>query len=367
MLGLVVVVWFCAGLCAAINKTGQNYNGQYKINEYYGARGREFYFLSSLLDDGLTVVRWSEGVDFIPPSGPYYKVIVNESVVRSFTAKNDGTNQGLFKRVAGIPFTNSFQNLELLNSVFSAPEGLIAYLYSPSGLAAEKQRKVIALSNQSGCAVPADGSSLPTDDCQLKDLSLKVASSQIYILKSRPSSIPPDLVKDYLIVADTKNHCIRLLNLTSETVLTLAGRCGSNDFKDGPLGVNMLDSPTSLGVDEGGNIWIYDSGNRYVRMLKLDPTVDKWWEKGLLFTMLKGSCMPKPTQIPTIFTSPASRYSICYTSWIKTSGEPSKHIFNLTRLDQYCTDLFTKCTQFKGVHPLYMGIEEYYKRLNSST
>ena len=242
----------------------------------------------------------------------------------------------------------------------------MAYLYSPSTLAADKSRKVIAVLNDPGCGVSGDGNTAPADSCILKDLSTQVTSSQIYILKQRPSSLPSDLVTRYLIIADTRNNCIRLLDLETETVKTLAGVCGTSGFKDGPIGISKLNQPTSLGVDEGGNIWIYDSGNRYIRMLKIDPTVESWWEKGLLFTMIKGSCMAKPSQIPSVFTSPTSRYSICYTSWIKTSGEPTEHIFNLTRLNQYCTDLFTNCSQFKDVHPLYMGILAYNSTATSN-
>jgi len=49
--------------------------------------------------------------------------------------------------------------------------------------------------------------------------------------------------------------------------MTIAGICGDRGFKDGPISKNLLDSPTSLGFDNFSNLWIYDSGNRYIRKL----------------------------------------------------------------------------------------------------
>ena len=39
--------------------------------------------------------------------------------------------------------------------------------------------------------------------------------------------------------------------------------------------------PTSLGVDKMGQLFIYDSGNNYIRMLD---------NKGVMHTLIKGAC-----------------------------------------------------------------------------
>lgn len=76
-----------------------------------------------------------------------------------------------------------------------------------------------------------------------------------------------------IIVADSGNNCIRLIDLQNDSVITIAGICGLGGFKDGPIGKNKLNNPTTIGADNLGNIWIYDKGNRYIR--KLVPTESK--------------------------------------------------------------------------------------------
>ena len=56
-----------------------------------------------------------------------------------------------------------------------------------------------------------------------------------------------------------------MLDLDNNLVYTIAGICGTYGFSDGPYGKNLLNTPTSLGIDNVGNIWIYDYGNRYIR------------------------------------------------------------------------------------------------------
>lgn len=125
---------------------------------------------------------------------------------------------------------------------------------------------------------------------------MKVSKDQIYFKRETPSAT---IVynESFVIVADTGNHCIRLLDLENKIVKTIAGKCGTKGFLDGPLGNNLLNSPTTLGLDEYGNIWVYDKGNRYIRMLNIDPTKDEWMEKGVLWTMLQGVCNDLPSQI----------------------------------------------------------------------
>lgn len=135
-----------------------------------------------------------------------------------------------------------------------------------------------------------------TESCHLEDGQTKVDASQVFFLESGPTS-SMSFNSDYIIVGDTGNHCIRLLDLKKKIVKTIAGRCGIQGFMDGPLGNNLLNTPTKLGMDDFGNIWIYETGNSYIRMLSLDPTQENWTEKGLLHTMIKGVCNSLPSHI----------------------------------------------------------------------
>ena len=52
-------------------------------------------------------------------------------------------------------------------------------------------------------------------------------------------------------------------------------------FKDGELGINMFNSSTSFGVDRLGNLFVYDQGNAYIRMIT---------PLGNVTTLLGGAC-----------------------------------------------------------------------------
>jgi len=207
----------------------------------------------------------------------------------------------------------------------------------------------------------------PPANCVILDESQQVQPSQIYFQRQQPSN-PAALAytSDQVFVADTGNHCIRLLDLARETVVTVAGVCGTEGFRDGPLGLNLLKNPTSLGMDEGGNIWIYDRGNSYIRMLRLNSSQQGWQEKGMLVTMIKGVCNSMPQQLAPQYPSSISRFSICYANWIKKSGEPLSHIFDESLLEYYCTKHFTECPEFQGVHPLFVGVQIYNKTVGKS-
>ena len=59
---------------------------------------------------------------------------------------------------------------------------------------------------------------------------------------------------------------------------TYAGICGTDGFKDGQLGMNLLNTPELVGVDAQGYVFVYDAGNKYIRMI--DP------DTGYMHTML---------------------------------------------------------------------------------
>lgn len=84
-------------------------------------------------------------------------------------------------------------------------------------------------------------------------------------------SYPTDENFDARIVyiADSSNHCIRRLKIMETEVDTFAGICGKPGFVDGPFGTNQLNTPELVGVDALGYVFIYDAGNKYIRMV--DP------------------------------------------------------------------------------------------------
>ncbi len=74
---------------------------------------------------------------------------------------------------------------------------------------------------------------------------------------------------DRLFVADTGNHRIRMIDLTTGTIETIAG-LGEAGFSGdgGPATAARLHSPWGLTVDSQGNLFVADSGNQRIRFIR---------------------------------------------------------------------------------------------------
>lgn len=146
------------------------------------------------------------------------------------------------------------------------------------------------------------------------------------------------VIKDvnYIFISDTKNHCIRLLNYKTAEVSTYAGVCTEKGFKDGPLGINRLNTPKGIGIDEDGNLFIFDSGNRYIRMIDT---------LGYMYTLINGACFDYYMDY-----SESNKFSfdqtrlLCFKNWIKTGGIPVEHIYDEVADLNICRSHFVLCT-----------------------
>lgn len=83
-------------------------------------------------------------------------------------------------------------------------------------------------------------------------------------------------------IADKANHCVRRILIKQANVDTFAGVCGIPGFKDGLYTQNLLNEPELVAADSNGTVYIYDSGNHYIRMV--DPVTK------IMSTMIQGSC-----------------------------------------------------------------------------
>lgn len=85
-------------------------------------------------------------------------------------------------------------------------------------------------------------------------------------------NMPFDVVVDSrgnLYVSDTNNHCIRRVDATTGTIITVAGR-GRKGFSGdgGPAVEAELNEPYGLALDGRGNLYFADRLNRRVRMVE---------------------------------------------------------------------------------------------------
>ena len=83
----------------------------------------------------------------------------------------------------------------------------------------------------------------------------------------------------------------------------------------------MLNSPDLVATDHNGTLYIYDSGNKYIRMV--DPATK------IMKTMIHGSCrLDYMTSKPKIRVPFGLELKpmICFKKWIKYVGKPTEHI-----------------------------------------
>jgi hypothetical protein len=71
-----------------------------------------------------------------------------------------------------------------------------------------------------------------------------------------------------LVVSDMGNHCIRRIT-TNGSVTTVAGMAGLHGYLDGPVAAALFTLPCGLALGDDGNIFVSDSGNHVIRVLRL--------------------------------------------------------------------------------------------------
>jgi sugar lactone lactonase YvrE len=82
-----------------------------------------------------------------------------------------------------------------------------------------------------------------------------------------PTALALDASSD-LYIADTSNHHIRKLNLTTSIITTIAGN-GTQGYSgdSGPATLAAIDSPTGIAVDASNNLYLADTHNHRVRKI----------------------------------------------------------------------------------------------------
>jgi hypothetical protein len=71
-----------------------------------------------------------------------------------------------------------------------------------------------------------------------------------------------------IYVADTENHVIKEIDLTTGNVVTIAGS-GTAGYKDDTGKSAQFNRPTGLAVDGNGDILVADTGNHSIRLIKI--------------------------------------------------------------------------------------------------
>jgi sugar lactone lactonase YvrE len=80
--------------------------------------------------------------------------------------------------------------------------------------------------------------------------------------------------RDRIYIADTANHCIRVIDPATFTIHTIAGN-GEPGFSGdgGPASQAQLDTPSDVAIGPNGRIYIADTMNHAVRVIRPDGTI----------------------------------------------------------------------------------------------
>jgi sugar lactone lactonase YvrE len=76
-----------------------------------------------------------------------------------------------------------------------------------------------------------------------------------------------------LYVADGLDETVRQIVVATQTVTTLAGIAGNQGAVDGPLGTGTLNGPTGVATDGAGHVYISDNSNDEIRVVDLTTGV----------------------------------------------------------------------------------------------
>lgn len=332
------------------------FNRYYQIPYYYGSHIKERSSKSVIVNDSPSKIQWAHvyGVDY---DGDLWIADKINHVIKFI-----GNSVGAVYVVAGTFRTSGYFDGNVVKSLFNTPSSLYIWRSSTHDSIRAGNLKPVLFSaagastydwlfatkdNYTSCG----GSILTADN---EDNDDKQPNQKIFIpeddvvnekyVKFIDFTTDQDLlgVTDvigitYVYVADTGNHCIRRISLSTSHVETIAGICGTPGFLDGPYTNNLLNSPELVSVDSQGYVFIFDDGNNYVRMMDLN---------GDLYTLYQGACDITNLESPPVIPFDLKlKTLICYKNWIKTFGEPSEHFYLSTNTDNYWFDFYLYCEE----------------------
>ena len=157
------------------------------------------------------------------------------------------------------------------NTSFTDGIGAAASFRRPSGVAIDTSGNIIIGDQQNNrirkitpsglvTTVAGDGYGAPTSSGRWVDGTAPLGAS-FY----SPRGVVID-TSGNLFVADTGNHIIRKIVISTGEVTTIAGS-GNGAFADGIGGAASFNSPTKLAIDTSGNLFVADSSNHRIRKI----------------------------------------------------------------------------------------------------
>lgn len=191
----------------------------------------------------------------VVPSGDIFVADTANHEIRKISG---AANVTTFAGLAGNPGTNDGTGS---NASFDSPSGIVAdgsgNLYVADTLNHTIRKitpdaVVTTVAGQPGVAGAADDD--PAAD--------KPAGAGLF---NGPQGLALDGTDLY--VADTNNHTIRRVDLTTGKVSTVAGLGGRPGRADGTAGLARFNAPSGIAIDGSGNLYVADTDNNTIRVI----------------------------------------------------------------------------------------------------
>lgn len=145
--------------------------------------------------------------------------------------------------------------------------GTAAKFFNPSGIAVDSSGNVYVSDTGNNTIRKITSAGAVTTIAGIAGTAGSINGTGITATFSSPKGIVVNNSSGNLYIADTANHTIRIMGISSGVVSTFAGAPGIYGYTDGTGTAALFHSPTGLGIDSSGNIYVDDYANNEVRKI----------------------------------------------------------------------------------------------------
>ncbi|MCC6544985.1 MAG: hypothetical protein IT392_10895 [Nitrospirae bacterium] len=203
--------------------------------------------------DGVGVYARFNSPEGVATDGTYlYVADTGNHVIRKIEIQS-----GTVATLAGLSGQAGYSDGDRNNTLFKAPSG-ITILGNSLYVTDSDNHLIRKVDKDSGYTTTAAGTAFTAGTADGVGLSAQF---------NYPLKITND--GNYLYIADTFNHTIRIMNPQNGYVLTLSGSAGKAGFADGSLSRARFSYPAGL-VIRGEELYVADLGNDIVRVIDLN-------------------------------------------------------------------------------------------------
>ena len=318
-------------------------NPKYKIKDYFGSRHLTTNLAQTFFDDEPVIILWSNG-QFLHKKSSDILFIANPT-----KHTINSIQEETMHIIIGEMYESGYRDGDAENARINTPRALVIYnetsfpnnneiKYKPFLFSENSINIDMCINANIHNYTPCLNTTHNLENLAKNNDTTEINPSNVKMININSENLEESNEENiFIFVSDSKNHCIRKINLVNSDVTTFAGICTEKGFKDGPYGINKFNEPQGIGIDSYGNIYVYDSGNRYMRYISPD---------GYVHTLIHGACLEYNLgEVVKNKYNYQNTQLLCFRKWIKNSGEPSEHIYTSNN-ENYCFDNIVNCPNY---------------------